>query len=120
MANELRDYSDVYDYFREYPTAALLVRMPSGQITTITESSFKDLLWEHEGDYRDQEDYDMANFKVISVLRNNEEFNRRVREARIHRRQPDLGGIDDVRFKIKEKYVEGDYYCPTNGNCTGK
>src|SRR4051812_7939054 len=32
MANELRDYSDVYYYFREYPTAVLLVRMPSGQI----------------------------------------------------------------------------------------
>ena len=120
VANGLRDYSDVEYYFREYPTAVLQVRMPSGQIATLTQSSFNDLLWEHEGDYRDQEGYDMANFKVISVIRNNEEVNRRIREARRHRRQPDLGGIDDVRFKVKEKYVEGDYYCPTNNNCVGK
>jgi DNA polymerase elongation subunit (family B) len=120
VVNGLRNYSDLEDYFEEYPTAVLLARMPSGQIVTITESSLDELLWKNEGSYRDSEDYDMANFEVLSVIRNNEEVNRRIREGRRHRRQPNLGGVDDVRFKIKERYVEGDYYCPTNFNCVGK
>jgi DNA polymerase type B, organellar and viral len=119
-ANESNDYGDLEDYFEEYPTAVLQVRMPSGQVVTVTESSFDGLLWDHEGGYRDGEDYDMANFKVMSVIRNNEEVNRRIRERRRHRRQPNLGGIDDVCFRIEEKYVEGDYYCPSNFNCVGK
>src|SRR5690348_4605376 len=77
VANELRDYGDLESYFEEYPTAVLLVRMPSGQIVTITESSLDELLWKNEGSYRDTEDYDMANFEVLSVIRNNEEVNRR-------------------------------------------
>jgi DNA polymerase type B, organellar and viral len=119
-ANEVRDYSDLARFFKEYPTAVLQVRMPSGRISTIAESSLDELLWKNEGKYRDTEDYDMANFEVLSVIRNNEEVNERIRERRRHRKQSRLGGIDDVCFRIKEKYVEGEYYCPTNINCVEK
>jgi DNA polymerase elongation subunit (family B) len=120
IANGLRNYGDLEDYFREYPTAVLQVRMPSGKIVTVTEGSFNGLLWNHEGGYEDEEGYDMDNFKVISVIRNNEDVNRRIREMRKRRRQPEMHGVNDVTFQIREEYILNDYYCPSNFNCLGK
>src|SRR3954469_20447963 len=80
-AKKVWNYSDLEDYFEEYPGVTLLVRMPSGHNATITSYSFDQLLREHNGDYKDTEDYDMDNFEVVSVLRNNEYIDRKMKET---------------------------------------
>jgi hypothetical protein len=117
---EIHNYSDLSDFFDEFPSAVLRVQMPSNKIVTIAGTTLQQLLWEHEGDYEDQENYDMANFRVVSVLRSNERADDIMREQVRQSRQPYLAGIDDVRLSIKEKYVPNDYYCPSNLNCIGK
>jgi hypothetical protein len=117
---EIRNYNDLRDMFENFPSAVLRVQMPSGKPATVTGASLQQLLWEHEGDYIDSDDYDMENFRVLSVLRNNEQANEIMRNQNRQFHQPNLAGIDDVRFSITEKYVPNDYYCPTNLNCIGK
>jgi hypothetical protein len=118
---EVHDFYDLECLFNEYPSAVLRVQMPSGKPATVTGTSLQQLLWEHDADYVDSDDYDMANFHVLSVIRNNEQANEIMRERlRQLQHQPNLAGIDDIRFKIAEKYVPNDYYCPSNLNCIGK
>lgn len=118
---DVHDYTDLAYLFEEFPAVTLLVQMPSGKNVTMTARTYNDLIDKYEGDYENQEGYDMANFRILSVIRYSEKSNQFLRGEREYIfRQPDLGGIDDVRFKIQEKYVPNDYFCPTNLNCVGK
>jgi len=115
-------YEDVSSLFARYPSLRLRVRMYSGKEAVITKWTLSTLLAEHAGDYDDTHD-PHGNFAVLSILRHDPNLDERIREHETRvfgHPQPALFGIDDLRFHIDEKHVEGDYYCPTNGNCMYK
>lgn len=119
---DAHNYTDLARLFERYPAARFVLRMPSGHFATATVNTYEKLIEDHEADYEDQEGYDPANFRIESVLHYDEKVNQYLLDNTGYdrQRQSDLGGIDDVRFKIQEKYVPDDIYCPTNMNCVGK
>ena len=119
LGGYVHNFQDLYDHFKKCPKDILWCRMPSGKHSVITRDNVDDLLL-HVGDYKDREGYDESKFEVISFLRHDAELNKRVKLVKNHERQPEMHGVNDVTYDIKEKYVTNDYYCPTNYNCLGK
>ena len=118
------DYNDLEQLFERFPSSRFVVRMYSGQVVTCTARSFQRLQEDYYGDYNDQEDVD-GNFEILSVLRHDFDIDELIRQRIATAmgdswQQPELGGIDDVRFKIEEFYKPDDYFVPTNINCVGK